>query len=173
MIYKASKEDTFKIESVSINGVTVFLGEFVNEGSGNTVKLKTKLGSGKKEKKISLDILSEPHEHGPRIKVYSADDKSILMFTFPIKRTTGEIDTDVEKKKHFKENNVLKVDKNELRDFVEDVSRSSISLIMDFYNENGNNEKKDIIQSRINSLQSCKSNEERKKMVEKFIKEDK
>lgn len=169
MIYKARSENDFYIVELAIDGVIVFSSDLFNEADGNTTKLKATV---ERSVKIKLDILNEPEKHGPRIKVYPADNKNLLMFTIPIDRNSGDINTKIEKEKNFKENNTLHLNKKELRDFIQDVSRSSISLIMDFYNGNGDEKKKDTIQNRIDSLQKCKTKDDRKALVEKFRNED-
>ena len=173
MIYNPkSKTNDFYIAELAIDGKIIYTSDLLTESKGKSgaIGFNTDIYVSKRiTKPIRLNVLTREVGHEPRVKVSSIDD-SIDMFNFPIYRNTGDIND--EKIDNIKISNPYNLDYNDTKDFVQDFSRSCLKQIMQYFNNESDSNTADIIRSRLKNLSKCRSTDDRKKLVEEFMKED-
>lgn len=173
MIYKPrSITNDFYVAELAINGKVIYTNDLLRESQGKSgaIGFNTEIYVSKKRRKpIRLNVLTKEVGHEPRVKVSSTDD-SIDMFNFPIYRNSGNIND--EKEDEIKISNPYNLDYNDTKDFVQDFSRSCLKQIMQYFNNESDSTTANIVRSRLKSLSNCRSADDRKALVDKFIKED-
>ena len=175
MIYKANginNDLDFYVAEIAINGEVIFTDRLLNESRNKSgaIGFNTEIPISKnKRKPIRLNVLTRGVGHGPRVKVSNTED-TIDMFDFPIYRNTGEINEEIEGK--LKVNNPYNLDYNKTRDFVQDFSKACLVQIMQHFNNTSDGTTNKIIKERLASLSKCKTSEERKALVDKYMEED-
>lgn len=172
MIHKVRSENDFYVVKLPINGKIIYASDLFTESKNKSgaIGFKTKIHTTKsKTKPIRLNVLSREVGHNPRVKV-SDEKNSVDMFDFPIYRNTGLIND--EKEGSFIANNPYNLKYNEVKDFVQDFSKSCITQIIQYFNNESNSETEKIIRYRLEALSECGTSEERKILIDKFMKED-